>query len=109
MLDGIAILPLVGNIDADRAKHLLETIPLKVKEQNVRQLIIDFSGLYNFDEMVTDSLLQINSIMKLLGITCIITGIKSSFAIKIVECNIDLLGTKTFGTVQQALSSLGIK
>jgi rsbT co-antagonist protein RsbR len=45
ILKGIAVLPLVGTIDSDRATHLLDHIPSKVNEQNVHCLIIDFSGI----------------------------------------------------------------
>lgn len=108
LLDDIAVLPIVGSMDSERAIHLLEIIPSKVKEQNVLCLIIDLSGIYNFDEMTTNYLFKISSVLKLLGVHTIITGIRPELALTASRIGVDLTSLKTFATVKQALSHLGI-
>jgi rsbT co-antagonist protein RsbR len=60
ILDGIAVLPLIGSIDSYRATHILETIPSMVQKRGVHFLIIDFSGIHTLDTTVTDYLFNIN-------------------------------------------------
>lgn len=109
VFDGISVLPLVGSIDSDRAKQLLDNIPSEIQKQNVQVIIIDFSGIYNFDEVVTEYLLKINTVMKLLGVRSIMTGIRPEFAQIAIELGVNLSCTQTMATVKQALLSLGVK
>ncbi|CAH0345876.1 PAS domain S-box protein [Bacillus sp. CECT 9360] len=103
VLDGISVLPIVGSIDIDRANYLLESIPSKIKKEEVRCLVIDFSGIYNFCEVVSDFLMKITAIMRLLGIDMIITGIRPELAQIAVENGVDLSSTKTMATVKEAV------
>ncbi|MEC2074607.1 PAS domain S-box protein [Metabacillus fastidiosus] len=109
LLADIGILPLVGSINYERATLLLEDLPSKVQEQNIQCLIIDFSGIYNFDEVVADYLSKVNSIMKLLGVNTIITGIRPDLAVTVTKLGVDLLSMQTMATVKQALHFLGVK
>jgi rsbT co-antagonist protein RsbR len=103
VFDGISVLPIIGSVDIDRANHLLEVIPSKIKKEEVRCLVIDFSGIYNFCEVVSDFLMKITAIMKLLGIHTIITGIRPELARMAVERGVDLSSTNTMATVQEAV------
>lgn len=104
--EGIAVLPLVGFIDEDRAIQLVELIPQKIQVFNLAHLIIDFSGVFNIDTTVIDLLYKINSILKLLGISPICTGIRPELALKAVETCKDITRLHTMTHVQQALSQL---
>jgi rsbT co-antagonist protein RsbR len=109
VIEGIAVLPLVGSIDSYRAKYLLDDIPSKIKQQSVACLIIDFSGIYTLDTMVTDYLFKINDVLHLLGVRSIITGIRPELAQIAVQLGVDLSSVPTFATVKQALHYLGVK
>lgn len=108
LLNGIAILPLVGSIDEERARQLLQLVPLKAKQQDVQCLIIDFSGILQLDKVVTDYLFKINHVLSLLGIKSIFTGIRPELAIEAVEMDLSLLSSPTMSTVKDALDYLGI-
>ncbi|MGZ9869026.1 PAS domain S-box protein [Priestia endophytica] len=108
LLDGIAILPLVGSIDEERAHQLLTDVPTKVQTQKVNCLIIDFSGIYKLDSIVTEHLFKINHVMSLLGVHCILTGLRPELALSAVQLGINLEGTLKMATVKDALNSLGI-
>ncbi|PAE16584.1 histidine kinase [Virgibacillus sp. 7505] len=108
LLNGIAILPLVGSIDEERAKHLLNLVPIKAKQQNVHSLIIDFSGILQLDKVVTDYLFKINHVLSMLGIKSIFTGMRPELAIEAVEMDISLLSSPTMSTVKDALDYLGV-
>ncbi|PLT30059.1 PAS domain S-box protein [Peribacillus deserti] len=109
LLSGIAVLPLAGSVDEERARQLLELVPGKVQEQNVSCLIIDFTGIYQLDNVVTDYLFKINRVLSLLGVCSIITGLRPDLAIVATSLNIDLGSTPTLSTVKDALYSLGVR
>jgi len=108
ILDGIAVLPLVGSIDEDRARQLLEIVPVKVKNQNIECLIMDFSGIYTLDSIVTDYLFKINCVLSLLGVRSIITGLRPQLALVAIQLDIKPDSIPTMATVKDALHSLGL-
>lgn len=104
VFDGIAVLPLVGSLDGDRCKRLLEIIPQKVQGQQLHCLIIDVSGIYTIDAVVINYLYKINSVLKMLGISPIFTGLRAELAQKAVEVCPNITSLTTKATVRQALS-----
>lgn len=109
LLNGLAILPLVGKFNEQRASKLLEIVPLKVRNQKISCLIIDFSGIYNLDHVVADNLFRINNVLSLLGVQTIITGLRPELAIVATNLNLNLSSIPILATVKDALSYLGIK
>jgi rsbT co-antagonist protein RsbR len=107
LLEGVAVLPLSGAIGQDKARQLLESVPVNVQEQEVSRLIIDCSGIYEIDDLVIDSLLQLNYTLKLIGVECILTGIRPQLAVETVRLGIDTTDIITFSKVKDALSFLG--
>jgi rsbT co-antagonist protein RsbR len=106
LLKGIAVLPLSGAIDQKRAKQLLELVPVNVQKQGVSRLIIDCSGIFKIDDLVIDSLFQINNTLKLIGVDCILTGIRPQLAVEAVRLGIDIHDIVAFSNVKDALSFL---
>lgn len=109
ILDGVAVMPLVGTIDFKRSEYILEYVPLKVQEQNVHVLISDFSGINNLDSIVIDCLFRTSAVLGLLGVRSIVTGLRPEIAKSVVQLGMDLSLVQVFGTVQQALNEFGVK
>lgn len=103
IIDGLAVLPLVGSVDGDRSNRLLDAIPQKIQGENLNCLIVDVSGIYNIDNVVGEFLYKIDHVMRLLGIELIFTGIRPELALKAIEARMDFSQLKTMGTVKQAL------
>ncbi|QHE60305.1 PAS domain S-box protein [Rossellomorea vietnamensis] len=108
LIDDVAVLPLRGKIDQDKAMTLLDLIPCKVKDRNVNRLIIDFSGVYTLDRMVIDYLFKITNVLSLLGVHSIISGIRPELAVEAIEVGIDLSTIPTVATVKEALAQIGM-
>lgn len=108
LLEGIAVLPLLGVINQNRAEQLLELVPVNVQEQGVSRLIIDCSGIYKIDNLVIDYLFKINNVLKLLGVKCILTGVRPQLAVEAVKLGINLNNIITFSNVKDALYFFGI-
>ncbi|SDM84619.1 PAS domain S-box-containing protein [Fictibacillus solisalsi] len=109
LLNGIAVLPLLGSIDEERAFQILENLPNRVQEQNVESLIIDFSGIYKLDNVVTENVFKITNVLSLLGVRTIITGLRPKSAIYAVQSGTNLNNIQTMATVKEALLHLGDK
>ncbi|SDJ82502.1 PAS domain S-box protein [Sediminibacillus albus] len=108
ILEGIAVLPLIGSIETERAQQFLDHIPAKVAELNIQWLILDFSGIINLDTYVADYLFKINETIRLLGIQTIITGMRPDLAQVATQLGIKF-NIKTFGSVPQALHFIGVR
>ncbi|SES08577.1 PAS domain S-box-containing protein [Gracilibacillus ureilyticus] len=108
VVEEIGVLPLGGKIDQEKAAQLLDLVPVKVHEQNITYLIIDFSGVYTLDNVVIDSLFRISSVLAMLGVKSIITGLRAELAVEATSQGIDLSPFTTMATVKEALSYLGL-
>ncbi|PLR95148.1 anti-anti-sigma factor [Bacillus sp. T33-2] len=106
--DGLAVLPLVGSIDYDRASLILEKAVPKVAQLKTECLIIDFSGIITIDETVAKHIFDIHNVLRLLGINSIATGLRAEVAQTAVQQGIDFSSIKTFATVRQAIESLNL-
>jgi PAS domain S-box-containing protein len=105
--EGIAVVPIVGQICEGRVAQLLDSIPQNiVKYSNTNILIIDFSGIYNLDEVVVDFLFRINAILTLLGVQPVLTGIRPELAKMAIAIGKNLSDIQTFGNIKIALSKL---
>jgi rsbT co-antagonist protein RsbR len=108
LLRGIAVLPLVGEINEICASQLFQLVPEKAKQQNIDCLIIDFSGTYQLHQVATDYLFKLSHVLNLLGIMSIYTGIQPNHAIEAANLDISQLRTPTMNTVKEALEHLGV-
>jgi rsbT co-antagonist protein RsbR len=104
--DNVAVLPLVGKMDHDRARLILErAIPL-VASQKIQFLIIDFSGIVTIDATIAKHIFDIHNVLRLLGVHSIATGMRPELAQAAVEGGVDFSSIKTFATVKQGIDSI---
>ncbi|WP_075619977.1 STAS domain-containing protein [Paenisporosarcina indica] len=100
---GVAILPLIGNIDTERAKLLIEETLKTANRLQLEKLIIDLSGVYIVDTMVAGEIFKVIDALKLLGVESILTGIRPEVAQTIIGIGLDFSGIKMTANVEQAL------
>ncbi|WP_050182657.1 STAS domain-containing protein [Domibacillus robiginosus] len=101
--DGMAILPLIGEVDLDRSEHILNNVIPQISQLNIECLIIDFSGLVKIDTEIASRIFSIYHVLALLGINAVFTGIRPDLATTVVSANINFSSLKTFATVRQAI------
>ena len=109
IVDSIAVLPLIGEIDTFRAKEILNLTPAKCIERNVSHLFIDLSGVLFLDTMVAHQIYQLISTLNLLGIQATISGIRPEVAQTSIQLDVDFSHVRTHSTLKQALIEQGIK
>lgn len=104
--DGIAILPLIGNVDSERVNHIFNNVIPEIPRLNVKCLIIDFSGILTIDEYVASHLFNLYDVLRLIGIVVVFTGIRPDLATKTIFAGIDFSTVKTYSTVLQAIEDI---
>ncbi|MGB8268087.1 MAG: STAS domain-containing protein, partial [Priestia megaterium] len=103
---GMAILPLIGNIDTERANYLMEETLKSVNRLQLQRLILDLSGVYIIDTMVADRIFKVIDSLKLLGVETILTGIRPEVAQTIVSIGIDFSSLTIKSSLQKAIEDV---
>lgn len=104
--DEIAILPVVGAIEIDRASYLLEKTLHAAVRLKVSTLIIDLSGVVKVDAMVAQQFIQLTESLKLVGIRGVLTGVRPEIAQTITHLGVDVSQLALGGTLKQAFKKL---
>ncbi|WP_409302996.1 STAS domain-containing protein [Peribacillus sp. SCS-155] len=104
--DEIAILPLVGELDTDRARILMETSLERCASIGNSELIIDLSGVPVVDTMVASELFQVANALKMIGVKPTFTGIRPEIAQAMVGLGIDFKDIQTMGSLKQAIAKI---
>ncbi len=101
--NGILALPLIGMIDEHRIATIMETLLSKITETQSDVVILDVTGVHEIDTYVTGQLIRIVRAVRLLGATCIITGVRPESAHTLVELGVDTSELMTRRTLQDGL------
>ncbi|MBY6036894.1 STAS domain-containing protein [Fictibacillus nanhaiensis] len=107
LFPGVAVLPVVGEIDTNRAKILLESTLQQCIENAITSLVIDLSGVSYIDTMVAQRIFQLVSTLKLLGVKTTLTGLSPEIAQTSVSLNLDFSKIVLKGNLQHALAEFG--
>jgi PAS domain S-box-containing protein len=91
----VLLVPLVGALSAGRAAQVTETVLTRVCDEAARVVIFDVAGMPELDTDVAHHLLQATSMIKLLGVTTILTGLSPAAAKAIVHLGVDLSAMST--------------
>ena len=104
---GIGIIPVVGEITSQRMDSILDKIMVKSNELNLDYLLVDVSGILSIDEDLGEHFLRMAQMLRLIGVKAIFTGIRPDLAMKINRLHTNFMKLTTFGTMAQAMASIG--
>ncbi|ADC52325.1 STAS anti-anti-sigma factor RsbR-like protein (plasmid) [Alkalihalophilus pseudofirmus OF4] len=107
VFDCVALLPLVGDIDTNRAQMIINQTMQRATELEISKLILDLSGVSFGDTMVANHIFKLADGLSLLGVKTIITGISPAIAQTSVQLDIKLERLVTCATLKQALANIG--
>ena len=102
--DNILLLPVVGIIDSRRAHDIMDAMLTRIKETEATVFILDISGVAAMDTAVANHLIKMTKAARLMGCTCIISGVSPAIASTIVELGIDVGTVSTRANLKDALS-----
>lgn len=103
---GIAVLPIIGIIDSSRFQYILNHLVPSIPSRSIDHLIIDFSGILTINSEVAEQMFILHSVLQLLGIHVLFSGIRPNLSMEVVRAGIDLTSFHTFGSVKQAVDSV---
>ncbi|HZG71622.1 MAG TPA: STAS domain-containing protein [Chondromyces sp.] len=103
---GIGVLPLIGDIDTQRAQIILESSLHQCSQKQVRRLFIDLSAVPIMDTMVAHQIFQVIRSLKLIGVQAVLSGVRPEVAQTAVQLGIDFSGVVVEANLARALAKL---
>ena len=100
--DGVLALPLIGTLDSNRTQVVMETLLQRIVETNSEVAIIDITGVPTVDTLVAQHLMKTVSAARLMGVECIISGVRPQIAQTIVHLGVALGEIPTKSTLAAA-------
>ncbi|MDQ0345252.1 RsbT co-antagonist protein RsbRA [Lederbergia wuyishanensis] len=103
VFEKISIMPLVGTIDTERARLIMENLLNGVVNHRADVVLIDITGVPVVDTMVAHHIIQAADAVRLVGAKCMIVGIRPEIAQTIVNLGIDLDQIITTSTLRKGI------
>lgn len=103
VFEKISIMPLVGTIDTERARLIMENLLTGVVKHHADVVLIDITGVPVVDTMVAHHIIQAADAVRLVGAKCMIVGIRPEIAQTIVNLGIDLSQVTTTSTLRKGI------
>jgi rsbT co-antagonist protein RsbR len=101
--DRLLILPIIGVLDAARARQLTEQLLGAIRSSRAKVVVIDITGVAAIDLAVANHIVQAVEAARLMGASAIITGLSSKIAQTLVDLGVDLSMMHTVGDLQGGL------
>lgn len=102
--DDIVIMPLVGELEPERMKRLLDALVEGVSARRARVIILDVTGVPTLGPEAAEGILRAAQAVRLLGAGIILTGIRPEAAQALVGLETDLGGVVTRRTLQSGVA-----
>jgi anti-anti-sigma regulatory factor len=106
LLPGVLLIPLIGVIDSERARQMLESVLQGVSDHQAQTVLLDITGVPMVDTQVANTLIQVARTAGLLGSRVILVGIRPEIAHSIVGLGIGLVSLATQPTLAAAVEAL---
>ncbi|WP_025783174.1 RsbT co-antagonist protein RsbRA [Sporosarcina sp. D27] len=103
VVDKVSIMPLVGTIDTERAKLIMENLLEGVVQQRAEVVLLDITGVPVVDTMVAHHIIQAADAVRLVGAKCMLVGIRPEIAQTIVALGINLSDFTTTSTLRRGM------
>jgi rsbT co-antagonist protein RsbR len=86
--DGILALPLIGTLDSTRTQVVMESLLQQIVDTGSEVAIIDITGVPTVDTLVAQHLMKTVAAARLMGVDCIISGVRPQIAQTIVHLGV---------------------
>ncbi|MBS2967463.1 STAS domain-containing protein [Metabacillus sp. KIGAM252] len=105
VFEHITVMPLVGTIDTERAKRIMENLLDGVVKHRSQVVLIDITGVPVVDTMVAHHIIQASEAVRLVGAKCLLVGIRPEIAQTIVNLGINLNQITTKNSLQKGIEA----
>ena len=103
VFEKISVMPLVGTIDTERARLIMENLLNGVVKHRAEVVLIDITGVPVVDTMVAHHIIQAAEAVRLVGAKCMLVGIRPEIAQTIVNLGINLNQFSTNSTLRKGI------
>ncbi|GGH87622.1 rsbT co-antagonist protein RsbR [Pullulanibacillus pueri] len=103
VMEYLAVMPLIGTIDTERAKLIMENLLEGVIAYRTEVVLIDITGVPVVDTMVAHHIIQAAEAVRLVGSECVLVGIRPEIAQTIVNLGIELGEFPTKSTLKKGI------
>lgn len=101
--DGVLAMPLVGVLDSQRARQVLETLLEGIVHHQADVVILDVTGVAVVDTQVASVLISATRAARMLGAEVALTGLRPDVAQTIVALGVDFAGLVTRSTLEMGI------
>ncbi len=110
--DGILSVPLVGVIDSKRGQDIMDDMLRAIKQTGAKVVLLDIMGVPAVDSAVASHIIKMTKATRLMGCTCVVSGISPAIAQTMVHLGIELGDVVTVSKLRDgfkvALDHLGL-
>jgi anti-anti-sigma factor len=99
----LLILPMIGEIDAQRARQLTDQLLHGIRTNRARVVVMDMTGVASVDSQVANHLVRTVQAANLLGASVIVTGLSREITQTLVHIGVDLSSLTTLGDLQSGI------
>jgi len=103
VLERLLIVPLVGALDADRARQLTDELLRRIRQGRAQVVVIDVTGVPAIDTEVAGQLIHTIEACRLLGARVIVTGLAGETTQALVATGVDLGGIHAVADLQRGI------
>jgi methyl-accepting chemotaxis protein len=103
--DNILLLPIIGMVDSKRVQLIMEAALQKILDFQAKVLILDIQGVPAVDSAVANHLIKVTKATRLMGCTCIVTGVSPEISQALVNLGIELGDILTQATLKDGVST----
>ncbi|HEX6290184.1 MAG TPA: PAS domain-containing protein [Herpetosiphonaceae bacterium] len=103
--DQVMVMPLIGAIDTQRARQMLDAVLHGVQTSRAERVIVDITGVTVVDSQVAATLIDAGRALRLLGAQMILTGIRPEVAQTLIGLGMDTGDIVTYSTLQSGIAT----
>ena len=100
---GLLIVPVVGDLDGERASRLAQEMLARIRATRARAVVVDLTGVPAFEPSVATPLIQAVESARLMGARTIVTGLSAEIAAALVAQELDLGAISVAGDLQAGI------
>lgn len=102
--DRMVVMPLIGTMDARRSQRVLEAVLQGAQASRARVVILDVTGMKQFDADAATALINAAGALRLLGAEAVLTGVYPEMAQALVAVGADLGRLVIRSTLQSGIA-----
>lgn len=100
---GLLIVPVVGDLDGERASRLANELLARIRATRARAVVVDLTGVPAFEPSVAMPLVHAVESARLMGARTIVTGLSADIAAALVVQELDLSAITVAGDLQAGI------